>query len=128
MTCPYTHRGCEKKTGSVACIKKESGCAYARYFDFLVTNSQSCKDNLLPPHQYLDMWKSRTVTVQKCSGCAHVTENGYCSVYMDPKKKWPYGDVSYTNRCPMATHIQPESTKKKKVNALKASKRAGGRR
>jgi hypothetical protein len=47
---------------------------------------------------------------------------------MIPKNKWPDGKATYENRCNLSTHIKPERKKVKAMNALKASKRAGGRR
>lgn len=47
--------------------------------------------------------------VEKCKendGCKKI-ENGYCSVYIFPKRKWAAGD------CPMATHLEVEELSKK---------------
>jgi hypothetical protein len=63
--------------------------------------------------------------VDQCQGCAHTMESGgatYCETYASPKVKWSFGT------CNFATHIErPEPAEQKKVNPLKASKRAGRR-
>lgn len=58
--------------------------------------------------------------IDKCEGCARITKNGYCEVYVNPEEKWRNGN------CPMATHlVEREKSKKKKVNPIKQSKRKG---
>lgn len=47
--------------------------------------------------------------VEKCKGCAKV-ENDYCVSYYNPKAKW----VGERN-CPLATHVETEAQKKKKI-------------
>lgn len=47
--------------------------------------------------------------VEQCMGCNRV-ENDYCKAYINPASKW-MGD----RECPMATHIEHESKKDKKV-------------
>ena len=60
--------------------------------------------------------------VPQCEGCGHVMESGgkkYCKAYPDPAVKWQFGP------CNLATHIQRKlQTEVKKVNPLKASKKA----
>ena len=59
--------------------------------------------------------------VEKCEGCDRVVsfeDIKYCPSYAQPAKKWARGT------CNFATHIYTESAKAKKVNPLKASKRA----
>ncbi|MGQ9500161.1 MAG: PxxKW family cysteine-rich protein [Dissulfurimicrobium sp.] len=66
--------------------------------------------------------------IDKCKGCARVmTSNGkeYCSVYSQPAMKWRKGV------CNFATHVKVEVMKDelgKKINPLKAAKRAARRR
>jgi len=64
--------------------------------------------------------------VADCEGCDHVQEwptGRYCSSTADPAARWTFGT------CNMATHVKiAHAVEKKKVNPLKASKRAGGRR
>jgi len=59
---------------------------------------------------------------EKCNGCARteiVDEKELCKAYIQPSMKWRLGD------CGLATHIVTEETsKKKKINPLKASKRS----
>lgn len=63
---------------------------------------------------------------EKCNGCGHIVafnENNYCTTYANPPAKWRLG------LCNFATHAKPEvETTKQKVNPLKASKRAMGKR
>jgi len=66
--------------------------------------------------------------IDKCEGCARVitTDAGkFCSVYPHPEMKWKRGV------CNFATHVKPEIAKDesgKKINPLKAAKRASRRR
>jgi hypothetical protein len=122
--CGYANKGCEHSNG---CTKDVNTCGIARYFDFIVANSTECRNNQLTKTQFVPMWRDRKSIDVKCEGCDHIID-GYCSSYMDPSAKWPVGEVNYNNRCNRSTHIKPESRKKKITNALKASKRAGGRR
>jgi hypothetical protein len=57
----------------------------------------------------------------KCEGCGHVQEwptGKYCAIFAKPSTKWLLGN------CNMSTHIKIEQAVEKKVNPLKASKRA----
>jgi hypothetical protein len=62
--------------------------------------------------------------VEKCEGCARIIEmedKKYCAVYPQPASKWRKGI------CNFATHVKKELPKDdsgKKVNPLKAAKRA----
>ncbi|NIA08542.1 MAG: hypothetical protein GWP10_01885 [Nitrospiraceae bacterium] len=65
--------------------------------------------------------------VEQCKGCARVVQYGgkeFCSVYPDPAARWRGGI------CNFATHVKRESKKVegKKINPLKAAKRASRRR
>jgi len=67
--------------------------------------------------------------VEQCEGCGRVTEYGdrkFCAVYPHPAMKWRSGI------CNFATHVKKEVPKDesgKKINPLKAAKRASrGRR
>lgn len=63
--------------------------------------------------------------VDKCEGCGYVEEypsGKYCKKFAAPEMKWSLG------MCNMATHAKiEEKVETKKVNPLKASKRAAGR-
>jgi len=61
------------------------------------------------------------VIVEKCVGCHNVIENdgkSYCKSYKDPASKWAFG------QCNLGTHIVRKAEEAKKVNPLKASKKA----
>ena len=64
--------------------------------------------------------------VENCSGCdrmRQVGEEWYCSSYSKPSSKWRNGN------CNFATHLKTEQGKGKgKVNPIKASKRAAGKK
>ena len=61
--------------------------------------------------------------VDKCNGCDKVKENETCERFYDPSFHWEDDQI-----CAFASHIKREVKKeKKKVNPLKASKRAGRR-
>jgi hypothetical protein len=64
--------------------------------------------------------------IDKCEGCERiieVTEAKYCRTYVMPQAKWKNGI------CNFATHVKPEIiTTKVKINPLKASKRAAGKK
>ncbi len=63
---------------------------------------------------------------EKCEGCDRIValdDSKYCGTYAFPDAKWK------TGICNFASHVKPEiSTAKIKVNPLKASKRAMGKR
>lgn len=124
MSCEYADKGCNKADD---CQKTRGNCAMAKYFDFIVMNSCDCKNSIIDRKCYVDMWANRKTIDVKCEGCSRV-DGKYCSAYMNPSDKWPKGAVSYANRCPASTHIEPEKKTCRKTNALKASKRLGGRR
>lgn len=64
--------------------------------------------------------------IDKCNGCDRVIEvesQMICKTYTSPAAKWKVGI------CNFASHVRPEvSTSKVKVNPLKASKRAMGKK
>ena len=64
--------------------------------------------------------------IDKCEGCDHVHDwpsGRYCKKFAAPATKWALGI------CNMASHAKvEEKTETKKVNPLKASKRAAGGR
>ncbi len=63
--------------------------------------------------------------VESCLGCDRtvaVGEMEYCKSYPDPAAKWRQGN------CNFATHIKIDAKEAAKVNPLKASKRAAGKK
>jgi hypothetical protein len=64
--------------------------------------------------------------VENCHGCDRVKEiegEWYCSSYSQPAAKWRNGS------CNFATHLKSQQGKgKDKVNPIKASKRAAGKK
>lgn len=64
--------------------------------------------------------------IDKCEGCERIIEvdsQKFCKTYAAPAAKWKLG------LCNFATHVKPEIlTSTVKVNPLKASKRAMGKR
>ena len=64
--------------------------------------------------------------IDKCKGCERVIDAGnakYCQTYAAPEAKWKL------SICNFATHVKPEiATAQSKVNPLKASKRAMGKK
>ena len=64
--------------------------------------------------------------VEKCEGCERIVsvdDKNFCHTYISPDAKWKLGI------CNFATHVKPEIiTSKIKVNPLKASKRAMGKK
>ncbi len=65
------------------------------------------------------------VIVDDCEGCGHIQEwptGRYCGVFVNPADKWQVGI------CNFATEARVEhNVSTKKVNPLKASKKAGRR-
>ena len=63
--------------------------------------------------------------VDQCEGCGHLEQwptGKYCARYAAPASKWQFGI------CNMATHVKIEEKKEeRKINPLKASKRAARR-
>jgi hypothetical protein len=62
--------------------------------------------------------------IEGCAGCDRVStfpSGDYCASYPNPAVKWEFG------KCNFATHIKVEKVEQKKVNPLKASKRAAGK-
>jgi len=57
--------------------------------------------------------------VEECKGCNRI-DNGYCSVYINPKAKWRAG-----KRCPLASHLITlvEDEGKKRVGQQKQKKK-----
>lgn len=63
--------------------------------------------------------------VEACHGCdrtVSVGDQAYCKSYPDPASKWRTGN------CNFATHIKVETKESAKINPLKASKRASGKK
>ena len=64
--------------------------------------------------------------IEKCVGCDRIIEvesQQFCKTYTSPSAKWKLGI------CNFASHVKPEVlTSTIKVNPLKASKRAMGKR
>lgn len=63
--------------------------------------------------------------VDECEGCNKILEiNGhrFCASYPEPRLKWKWG------ACNFASHITKEAKHEVRLNPLKASKRAAGRR
>ena len=61
------------------------------------------------------------VIAEKCEGCSNVIEHdgkSYCKSYKDPAAKWMFG------QCNLATHVIRKIEEAKKINPLKASKKA----
>ena len=59
--------------------------------------------------------------VDQCRGCANVVEhegNTYCRSYKDTKAKWMFGS------CNLGSHVVRKVEEAKKINPLKASKKA----
>lgn len=59
--------------------------------------------------------------VEQCDGCDRIREfegEKFCTSYPFPAKKWELGD------CNFATHVARVTASGKKINPLKASKRA----
>lgn len=60
----------------------------------------------------------RKQIIEKCVGCAKVTPDNFCDVYVNPEGKWAVGG------CGISTHISKLTTEvAKKLNPIKASKR-----
>lgn len=55
----------------------------------------------------------------KCIGCKKVDSDQFCVVYIKPSIWW-----DKRGGCSIATHVSKEAVKEKKVNPLKASKKA----
>jgi hypothetical protein len=59
--------------------------------------------------------------IDECNGCQRISEYAtgkYCTAAPDPSLKWKNGN------CNFATHVKTvETTKKQKINPIKASKR-----
>jgi hypothetical protein len=65
----------------------------------------------------------RKPVIEKCVGCMKVTEDNYCSVYLNPEGKWDVGG------CGISTHISKLTTEvAKKQNPIKASKKMKGKK
>jgi len=70
------------------------------------------------------MLNDRQPVVDKCKDfegrtCNHITEDGKCEVYINPRYWWRYGV------CPMGTHVVEKDTKKDETKTVtgKSSKR-----
>jgi len=65
------------------------------------------------------------VVIDKCEGCGHIQEwptGRYCGVFVDPAEKWNRGICNFATEARIEQNVS-----KKKVNPLKASKKAGRR-
>ena len=64
--------------------------------------------------------------IEECGGCNKITEvtsGKYCTIYPEPQARWAYGI------CPTASHVKKEVVEVvQKLNPLKASKRASGKK
>jgi len=63
--------------------------------------------------------------VDQCEGCGHIEEwptGRYCGVYASPGEKWNGGICNFATEARVERNVE-----KKKVNPLKASKKAGRR-
>jgi hypothetical protein len=63
--------------------------------------------------------------VENCDGCTRTVEfetGKYCSSFPYPAQKWQKGN------CPMSTHVKKAAKEEQKINPLKASKRAAGKK
>jgi hypothetical protein len=64
--------------------------------------------------------------IEKCDGCERIIEaesTKYCKTYTRPEAKWRLG------MCNFATHVKREiTTTTVKINPIKASKRAMGKK
>lgn len=63
--------------------------------------------------------------IESCEGCERTVAAGdllYCKSYPDPAAKWRYG------ACNFATHIKGQVKETAKLNPIKASKRAAGKK
>ena len=63
--------------------------------------------------------------IESCEGCERTVAAGdllYCKSYPDPAAKWRYG------ACNFATHIKGQVKEAAKLNPIKASKRAAGKK
>jgi len=59
--------------------------------------------------------------VEKCEGCAHVLDVGdkhFCQAFPEPSSKWALGD------CNFATNVEKKFAAERKINPLKASRKA----
>lgn len=92
---------CESAKPGVECLfMKKSGCSY---------NGGKCY-----------------TIIESCEGCSRILqfETGrYCSSFPYPEQKWQKG------ACPMSSHVKKGlKVEEQKVNPLKASKRAAGKK
>ncbi len=64
--------------------------------------------------------------VEQCEGCDRIVEfesGRYCASFPAPAQKWQKGT------CPMSSHVKKTKTaEEQKINPLKASKRAAGKK
>ena len=59
--------------------------------------------------------------VENCTGCANIIEHdgkSFCKTYKDTAAKWMFG------QCNLATHVSRKAEEARKINPLKASKKA----
>ena len=88
------------KAGTPCIFMKTSGCSF---------NGGSCH-----------------TVVEQCEGCKNIVElpsGKFCATFPDPASKWAYG------LCNFATHAKKEVVADNhKINPLKASKRASGKK
>lgn len=71
------------------------------------------------------MMAMRIRPIDKCTGCNRIGADGYCTTFVIPSARWPEGESTVENKCLLASHVTASAKKDtKKVNALKASRRA----
>jgi len=92
---------CETLKPGVECIfMKKTGCSY---------NGGKCY-----------------TIVENCEGCTRIVEfetGKYCSSFRNPRQKWHKGS------CSMSSHVKKTpQVVEQKINPLKASKRAAGKK
>lgn len=61
------------------------------------------------------------VASEQCAGCTNIIEHegkSYCKTYKDTAAKWMFG------QCNLASHVSRKAEEARKINPLKASKKA----
>jgi hypothetical protein len=91
---------CQSQKPGIECLfMKKTGCSY---------NGGKCY-----------------TVIESCEGCTRVLElvtGRFCSSYPYPAQKWQNAG------CSMATHKKVQKAEEQKINPLKASKRAAGKK
>lgn len=124
MSCGYETKGCAFAEN---CEKTYHDCAKAKYFDFLIANSEECKNSGLKTMDFVAMNRDKELVDERCrleNGCSKITEFGFCSAFVRPSVRWPNGEPAFENKCVLADHLKFEKKKGTVINPLKASKRA----